>query len=74
LQVLALYDELSVVDADLVVSYVASLQQSDGSFSGDQWGEIDTRFSYCALSVLSILGQLDSPKIDMKKAIDFVAR
>ena len=74
LQVLALYDELSVVDADLVVRYVASLQQSDGSFSGDQWGEIDTRFSYCALSVLSILGQLDSPKIDMKKAIDFVAR
>ena len=74
LQVLALYNELSVVDADLVVRYVASLQQSDGSFSGDQWGEIDTRFSYCALSILSILGQLDSPKIDMKKAIDFVAR
>lgn len=74
LQILALYDELSVVNADLVASFVAGLQQPDGSFAGDKWGEIDTRFSYCALSIMSLLGQLDSGKIDVAKAIQFVAR
>jgi len=74
LQILALYDELSVVNTDLVVSYVASLQLSDGSFMGDKWGEVDTRFSYCALSILSILGRLDSSEVDLQKAISFVAR
>lgn len=69
-----MYDELSVVDSELIVSYVAGLQQPDGSFAGDKWGEIDTRFSYCALSVLSLLGQLNTDKIDLPKAIEFVAR
>jgi hypothetical protein len=32
--------------------------QADGSFAGDEWGEIDTRFSYCALSTLAIMGRL----------------
>lgn len=74
LLILALYDQLSVVDADLIVNYVVSLQQPDGSFAGDKWGEIDTRFSYCALSILSLLGQLHDNKIDLPKAIEFVAR
>ena len=74
LQILALYDELSVVDTESVVQFVASLQQEDGSFAGDKWGEIDTRFSYCALSIMSILGQLDSGRINLPKAIEFVAR
>lgn len=74
LQILALYDELSVVDVESVVKFVAGLQQPDGSFAGDKWGEIDTRFSYCALSIMSILGQLDSGHIDVSKAVDFVAR
>ena len=74
LQILALYDQLAIVDADKVSNYVASLQQPDGSFAGDKWGEIDTRFSYCALSILSLLGNLNSGKIDLPKAIEFVAR
>jgi geranylgeranyl transferase type-2 subunit beta len=74
LQILALYDELSVVNVELIVNYVASLQQPDGSFFGDKWGEVDTRFSYCALSIMSILGQLDSGRIDVPKAIEYVAR
>ena len=53
---------------------MSSLQQEDGSFFGDEWGEVDTRFSYCALSSMSILGQLDSGKIEVKKAADFVGR
>jgi geranylgeranyl transferase type-2 subunit beta len=34
---------------------VTSLQLPDGSFAGDRWGEVDTRFSYCALLTLSLL-------------------
>lgn len=74
LQILALYDKLHVVNADLITDYVASLQQGDGSFAGDKWGEIDTRFSYCALSILSLLGQLQTDKINVQKAVSFVAR
>ncbi len=37
---------------------IRGLQQPDGSFFGDQWGEVDTRFSYCALSCLSLIGRL----------------
>lgn len=57
-----------------VADYVSGLQQPDGSFFGDEWGEVDTRFSYCALSSMAILGQLDSGKIDVKKAGEFVGR
>ena len=39
---------------------------------GDVWGEIDTRFSYCGLSCLALLGKLDA--INVKAATDFVAR
>lgn len=38
-----------------IVTYVSKLQQDDGSFSGDKWGEIDTRYSFCALACLSLL-------------------
>ena len=48
-QVLAMCGALSRIDSEKVVAYVAGLQQEDGSFFGDEWGEIDTRFSYCAL-------------------------
>lgn len=53
---------------------MSGLQQPDGSFFGDEWGEVDTRFSYCALSSMAILGQLDSGKIDVAKAAEFVGR
>ena len=53
-------------------SDVSSLQQPDGSFAGDAWGEVDTRFSYCALLCLSILDRMDS--IDVAKAVQFIVR
>ena len=34
------------------------------SFTGDKWGEVDTRFSYCALSTLALLGRLDAIDTD----------
>jgi prenyltransferase beta subunit len=30
-----------------------------GSWVGDQWGEEDTRFAYCSVGALSLLGRLD---------------
>jgi geranylgeranyl transferase type-2 subunit beta len=42
-----------------IIQFVSQLQKPDGSFAGDQWGEIDTRFTYCALSTLSLLGVLN---------------
>ena len=37
---------------------------------GDAAGEVDTRFSCCALSVLSLLNRLDAISLD--NAIDFL--
>lgn len=54
-QILCIYDALNEVDLEAVVKYVASLQQPDGSFFGDKWGEIDTRFSFCAVAILALI-------------------
>jgi prenyltransferase beta subunit len=43
-----------------------------GAFHGDEWGEVDTRFSYCAVACLSILRRLDA--IDTQKAKAYVVR
>jgi geranylgeranyl transferase type-2 subunit beta len=74
IQILLIFDELHKIDREKVISYIASLQNSDGSFNGDKWGEVDTRFSYCALSTLSIIGALHSDAIDLQKAVDFVVK
>jgi len=56
----------------LILLGVAKLQKEDGSFTGDTWGEVDTRFSYCAVSALSLLGRLEL--IDREKAIEFILK
>ncbi|XP_065862821.1 geranylgeranyl transferase type-2 subunit beta 1-like isoform X4 [Euphorbia lathyris] len=53
-------------------SDVAGLQNEDGSFSGDEWGEVDTRFSYIAICCLSLLHRLD--KINVEKAVNYILR
>jgi len=68
----ALEDERFLMMKPKVISFIKSLQQKDGSFAGDQWGEIDTRFSYCALSAISICGELDSGAIDINKAAEYI--
>ena len=55
---------------DAIVRYVAGLQRQDGSFAGDEWGEIDTRFSYCALSTMSLLDRMQA--IDVEGAAAYV--
>jgi geranylgeranyl transferase type-2 subunit beta len=77
IQILALAHRLNdgrfLAMKDSVINFIKSLQQEDGSFCGDQWGEIDTRFSYCALSALSILGALRSGVVDVDKAAEYIA-
>lgn len=68
----ALEDERFLMMKPKVISFIKSLQQKDGSFAGDQWGEIDTRFSYCALSAISMCGELDSGAIDINKAAEYI--
>ena len=50
----------------------AGLQQADGSFAGDAAGEIDTRFSYCALATCALLGKPDA--VNTSAAVAFVRR
>lgn len=72
-----------------IIQFVCNLQKSDGSFAGDKWGEIDTRFTYCALSILSLLGALDEvneinnkvgsgtsrqPSINVRKAAQYIMK
>jgi geranylgeranyl transferase type-2 subunit beta len=83
LQILAMADALddTRLDVEGIVRFVSGLQNADdGSFRGDMWGEVDTRFTYCALSCLAILGKLPSTShdddddviIDVRKAARYV--
>lgn len=49
---------------------ILSLQQPSGVFAGDQWGEVDTRFLYCAVNALSLLGQLS--QLDKPKTVNYI--
>ncbi|CAI2376423.1 unnamed protein product [Moneuplotes crassus] len=62
--ILAQYNALDAIDTDALAKYVADLQKEDGSFSGD------SRFSYTAISLLTLLNKMDL--IDVKKARDFI--
>lgn len=54
-QILCTYDCLEELDTEAIARFVAALQQPDGSFFGDQWGEVDTRFSFAAVTILSLI-------------------
>lgn len=73
-QIVAIHDALDekIIDREKVVEYVKSLQQPDGSFHGDVWGEVDIRFSMCAICTLSILGRIDA--IDTEAAVDWIMK
>ncbi|XP_030930936.1 geranylgeranyl transferase type-2 subunit beta-like [Quercus lobata] len=80
-QVLALFDKLNVLDIDK--SDIAGLQYEDGSFSGDIWGEVDTRYSFPFCFVIwpvTVLGvllycnmlSLNIDKINVEKAVSYI--
>ncbi len=70
--ILLQFDELHLVDKERVASFVKSLQKEDGSFSSDHWGECDTRFSYCAVAILKLLGLLNGEYINLPLATEYL--
>lgn len=58
--------------AAATVAYLARLQQPSGAFAGDAWGELDTRFTYCALQAAALLGRLDA--LDVAGAVAHIGR
>jgi geranylgeranyl transferase type-2 subunit beta len=75
IQVLKMYnalDELTEEQRQNVVQFVKSMQLPDGSFQGDNFGEVDTRFVYNAIQCLSILGELTPEIVD--PAVNWILR
>ncbi|KAF9481472.1 rab geranylgeranyltransferase [Pholiota conissans] len=72
IQILVMQDALDRLDIDRVVKFILSLQQPSGVFAGDAFGEIDTRFLYCAVNSLSLLGRLD--ELDKEKTVRYIER
>lgn len=74
LQALIYLDAFDKFDHDALTKWIQSLQQPDGSFAGDEYGEIDTRFCYCSVACLSLMGRLNKDTIDVEKAIDWLVK
>ena len=53
-----------------VITVILGLQQPSGVFAGDAFGETDTRFLYCAVSALSLLGALD--RLDRERSVSYL--
>jgi geranylgeranyl transferase type-2 subunit beta len=47
---------LLIRDAVVIISLI---DPATGAVAGDRWGEQDTRFSYIAVSILSLIGRLE---------------
>ena len=74
IQILIIENSLHRINVEKVIQYIASLQMENGSFKGDEWGEIDTRFSYCAVSSLKLLNSLNNNVINIDKAIEYILK
>lgn len=80
-QILAMTDDFQELERRIpdgkskIAKYISSLQQPNGTFAGDEWGETDTRFLYGAFNALSLLGympfqrQSEPPLINVPAAI-----
>ncbi|OBA20243.1 terpenoid cyclases/Protein prenyltransferase [Metschnikowia bicuspidata var. bicuspidata NRRL YB-4993] len=65
LQILLIYDRfdaLSPQKKDRIAAFVLRLRLPDGSFMGDSFGEIDTRFVFVSVFILTLLDRL-SPAV-----------
>ncbi|KLO10383.1 terpenoid cyclases/Protein prenyltransferase [Schizopora paradoxa] len=73
IQILATQKALDRIDVKRVTDFLLSLQTASGVFAGDRFGETDTRFTYCAVNALSLLGQLGKLEGDRKeRAIEHI--
>ncbi|KAK7049504.1 Rab geranylgeranyltransferase [Paramarasmius palmivorus] len=71
IQVLLMVDAIDKIpDVDRLVKYILSLQHPSGVFAGDKWGEYDTRFTFCAINALSLLGRLVD--LDIPKTVEYI--
>lgn len=70
--------DLTIDNPAKTLQYVGSLQNTlDGSFAGDEWGEVDIRFSYAALCICTLIERKKPiierfSSIDLEKAISFI--
>jgi len=75
-QILRIYDKLNdYPNKDKIINFVSGLQNDDGSFRSypeEDPSECDTRFSFCAVATLKLLGRLDM--IDCEKALQYVIK
>jgi len=77
-QILATVDALDELDErgpgrQKLGEWIAKLQdRQTGTFAGDEWGECDTRFIYCAFNALSLLGLLHL--VDVEKAVLYIKK
>lgn len=60
LQIACILNREQELPVEKIVGYIKSLQQPNGGFFGDKWGELDTRFSFCAVACLSLLVSINS--------------
>ncbi len=54
-QIAVTLDAVDRLNVDAVFRYVQRLQQNDGSFVGDVWGEVDTRLEMSKIYFIQIL-------------------
>lgn len=70
--------DLTIDNPAKTLQYVSSLQNTlDGSFAGDEWGEVDIRFSYAALCICTLIERKRPTlerfsSIDLEKAVSFI--
>ena len=70
-----IFNELDQIDLDKVVAFVESLQNENGSFRGypdESKTESDTRYGFCAVATLRLIGRLENSQIDVVKAAEHV--
>lgn len=72
LLILLQFNQIGLIEKKKIACFVKSLQKEDGSFSSDKWGECDSRFSYCAVSILKLLNLLNEDYINIQKATEYV--
>ena len=55
-----------------IIQFIQGLQQPDGSFVGDDSGEVDSRFTYCAFQSLVLLNSFTESTIDIPMALQYI--
>uniref|UniRef100_A0A0K0FU40 Geranylgeranyl transferase type-2 subunit beta n=1 Tax=Strongyloides venezuelensis TaxID=75913 RepID=A0A0K0FU40_STRVS len=72
IQLLIMFKALDQLDKDAVARFVKARVNGDGSVSGDESNELDTRFSFCALASMYLIGKIN--EINSDKIIEYVMR